>query len=341
MRKCLASLSVVTALCVSTCFAHAESVEEFYRGKTITSVVPFGPGGGYGIYNQIMARHLGRFIPGNPTIVAQYMPGAGGITANNYMFNVAKRDGLVMAMVSDSVALASVIDADKIRYKVNDFVWLGAIERVNNVTAVRADSGIKKLEDLKEKSIVLGGSGPGSPTSLLPALMRWLQNYNIKTVEGYEGINPMFIAMDRNEIAGMTVSWTIFKTLKKDWFETGYAVPIVQFGSKKEKDLPNIPLALDIAQTPEQKAVARFLASNVDVGRSFIFPPGVPEDRVNALRTAFDKMVLDPEFKDEITKAGFDLSPATGKEVQSAVAQATNLDDRMIKIIQSAIASGK
>lgn len=341
MRKCLASLSVVTALCVSTCIAHAESVEEFYRGKTITSVVPFGPGGGYGIYNQIMARHLGRFIPGNPTIVAQYMPGAGGITANNYMFNLAKRDGLVMAMVSDSVALASVIDADKIRYKVNDFVWLGAIERVNNVTAVRADSGIKKLEDLKEKSIVLGGSGPGSPTSLLPALMRWLQNYNIKTVEGYEGINPMFIAMDRNEIAGMTVSWTIFKTLKKDWFETGYAVPIVQFGSKKEKDLPNIPLALDIAQTTEQKAVARFLASNVDVGRSFIFPPGVPEDRVNALRTAFDKMVLDPEFKDEITKAGFDLSPATGKEVQSAVAQATNLDDRMIKIIQSAIASGK
>ena len=265
MRKCLTSLSVVTALCVSTCFAHAESVEEFYRGKTITSVVPFGPGGGYGIYNQIMARHLGRFIPGNPTIVAQYMPGAGGITANNYMFNLAKRDGLVMAMVSDSVALASVIDADKIRYKVNDFVWLGAIERVNNVTAVRADSGIKKLEDLKEKSIVLGGSGPGSPTSLLPALMRWLQNYNIKTVEGYEGINPMFIAMDRNEIAGMTVSWTIFKTLKKDWFETGYAVPIVQFGSKKEKDLPNIPLALDIAQTTEQKAVARFLASNVDV----------------------------------------------------------------------------
>jgi tripartite-type tricarboxylate transporter receptor subunit TctC len=269
------------------------------------------------------------------------MPGAGGITANNYMFNLAKRDGLVMAMVSDSVALASVIDADKIRYKVNDFIWLGAIERVNNVTAVRADSGVKKLDDLKQKSIVLGGSGPGSPTSLLPALMRWLQGYNIKTVEGYEGINPMFIAMDRNEIAGMTVSWTIFKTLKKEWFEKGFAIPIVQFGSKKEKDLPNVPLALDIAQTAEQKAVARFLASNVDVGRSFIFPPGVPEERVAALRTAFDKMVQDPEFREEITKAGFDLSPATGKEVQAAVAQATNLDDRMIKIIQSAIASGK
>ncbi len=341
MRKYVASLSLIVIALVMSASARAETIEEFYRGKTITSVVPFGPGGGYGIYNQIMARHLGRFIPGNPTIVAQYMPGAGGITANNYMFNLAKRDGLVMAMVSDSVALASVIDADKIRYKVNDFIWLGAIERVNNVIAVRSDSGVKTLEDLREKSIVLGGSGPGSPTSLLPSLMRWLQPYNMKVVEGYEGINPMFIAMDRNEIAGMTVSWTIFKTLRKAWFESGFAIPIVQFGSRKEKDLPNVPLAIDIAQTPEQKAVARFLASNVDVGRSFIFPPGVPQDRVEALRAAFDKMVEDPEFREEITKAGFDLSPATGKEVQAAVAQATNLDDRMIKIIQTAIGSAK
>ncbi len=341
MRNSIASLSLTVMLSVVPIPVSAETVADFFRGKTITSVVPFGPGGGYGIYNQIMARHLGRFIPGNPTIVAQYMPGAGGITASNYMFNVAKRDGLVMSMVSDSVALASVIDADKIRYKVNEFIWIGAIERVNNVTAVRADAGIKKLDDLKEKSVVLGGSGPGSPTSLLPALMRWLKNYNIKTVEGYEGINPMFAAMDRNEIAGMTVSWTIFKTLKKEWFEKGYAIPIVQFGSKKEKDLPSIPLALDIAQTPEQKSVARFLASNVDVGRSFIFPPGVAEDRVAAVRSAFDKMVQDSEFRAEITKAGFDLSPATGKEVQAAVAQATRLDERMIKIIQSAIASGK
>ena len=342
MHKSQLSLSLAIVIGV---FAHSpaksDPIEDFYRGKTITSIVPFGPGGGYGIYNQIMARHLGGFIPGKPNIVPQYMPGAGGIVASNYMYNVARRDGLTMAMVSDSVALASVIDADKIRYKVNDFIWIGAIERVNNVTAVRVDSGIAHLDDLKAKSIILGGSGPGSPTSLLPALMRWLQPYNIKVVEGYEGINPMFIAMERNEIAGMTVSWTIFKSLRKTWFESGFALPIVQFGSRKEPDLPNVPLAIDIAQTPEQKAVARFLASNVDVGRSFIFPPGVADDRVASVRAAFDKMVLDPKFKEEITKAGFDLSPATGKEVQEAVAQATALDEKMIKAIQTAIGSAK
>ena len=126
----------------------ADPVEEFYKGKTITSIVPFGPGGGYSIYNQIMARHLGKFIPGQPQIVAQHMPGAGGIVASNHVYNIAARDGLVMAMVSDSVALASVIDADRIKYKVNEFVWLGAIERVNNVMAVRADTDILPLANI-------------------------------------------------------------------------------------------------------------------------------------------------------------------------------------------------
>ena len=318
-----------------------DAVEKFYKGRTITSVVPFGAGGGYAIYNQIMARHLGKFIPGNPQIVPQYRPGAGGIVASNYLYNVAPRDGSMMAMVSDAVALASVIDADKAKYKVNEFIWLGAIERVNNVLAVRADSGVRAFKDLLATEVAVGGSGPGSPTSLLPALLRWLEPVKIKTIEGYDGINPMFIAIERNEIAGATVSWTIFKTLRKQWFDGGFLVPIVQFGSVKEKDLPNVPLAIEFTRTPEQKAVARFMASNVDVGRSFILPPGAPADRVQALRTAFDRMVKDAAFIDEITKAGFQLSPASGLEVQEAVAQATKLDAALTRIVQDTISRAK
>ncbi len=318
-----------------------DAVEKFYKGRTITSVVPFGPGGGYAIYNQIMARHLGRFIPGNPQIVPQYRPGAGGIVASNHLYTVAPRDGSVMAMVSDAVALASVIDADKIRYKVNEFIWLGAIERVNNVLAVRADSGVRALRDLLDKEIVVGGSGPGSPTSLLPALLRWLEPVKIKTIEGYDGINPMFIAIERNEIAGATVSWTIFKTLRKPWFDQGFLLPIVQFGSVKEQDLPHVPLAIELARTPEQRAVARFMASNVEVGRSFILPPEVPADRVAALRSAFDRMVKDETFVEEITKAGFQLSPASGAEVQEAVAQSTALDANLTRLIRDTISRTK
>jgi len=318
-----------------------DAVEKFYKGRTVNSVVPFGPGGGYATYSQIMARHLGKFIPGNPQIVLQYRPGAGGIVASNYVYNVAPRDGSIMAMVSDAVALASVIDADKTMYKVNEFIWLGAIERVNNVLAVRADTGVRDFRDLLEKEVAVGGSGPGSPTSLLPALLRWLEPVKIKTIEGYQGINPMFIAIERNEISGATVSWTIFKTLRKQWFDSGFLVPIVQFGSVKHKDLPNVPLAVDLARSPEQKSVARFMASNVDVGRSFILPPGVPAERVEALRTAFDRMVKDQAFIDEITKAGFELSPASGLEVQDAVAQATKLDAELARIIRDTISRTK
>jgi tripartite-type tricarboxylate transporter receptor subunit TctC len=327
---------IMLALTASNAVAN-DFVEKFYKGRTITSVVPFGPGGGYAIYNQIMARHLGKFIPGNPQIVAQYRPGAGGIVASNYVYNVAPRDGSVMAMVSDAVALASVIDADKTRYKVNEFIWLGAIERVNNVLAIRADTGVRRFPDLLDKEVAVGGSGPGSPTSLLPALLRWLEPVKIRTIEGYDGINPMFIAIERNEISGATVSWTIFKTLRKPWFDSGFLLPIVQFGSAKEPDLPNIPLAIDLAQSPQQRAIARFMASNVDVGRSFILPPEVPAERVQALRAAFDRMVKDSAFVEDITKAGFQLSPASGKEVQDAVAQATTLDSELTGIVRDTI----
>lgn len=318
----------------------SEAVEDFFRGRTITSIVPFGPGGGYAIYNQIMTRHLGRFLPGNPQIVPQYMPGAGGIVASNYVYNIARRDGSLMAMVSDAVALASVIDADKIKYKVNEFIWIGAIERVNNVLAARADTGARTFNDLLQKEVIVGASGPGSPTSLLPTLINWMQPTKIKIVEGYDGINPMFISIERSEISGATISWTIFKTLRKEWFDKGFLVPLVQFGSVKDNDLPDVPLALDLARTAEQRAVTRFMASNVDVGRSFILPPGVPAERVAAFRAAFDKMVKDPAFKEEITKAGFQLSPASGQDVQAAVAEATNLDESVVKLIRE-LASGR
>jgi tripartite-type tricarboxylate transporter receptor subunit TctC len=342
MRMCpMRALGLALAVVLWPQYAAANDVEQFYKGRTITSVVPFGPGGGYAIYSQIMARHLGKFIPGSPQIVLQYRPGAGGMVASNYVYNVAPRDGSVMAMVSDAVALAAVTDAEKAKYKVNEFIWLGAIERVNNVLAVRSDTGVRAFRDLLRTEVAVGGSGAGSPTSLLPALLRWLEPVKIKTIDGYTGINPMFIAIERNEIAGATVSWTIFKTLRRPWFESGFLTPIVQFGSVKEKDLPNVPLALELARTEEQRAVARFMASNVDVGRSFILPPGAPADRIQALRAAFDRMVKDPAFVEDITKAGFELSPASGAAVQQAVAQATKLDAGLTRIVQDMVSRAK
>ena len=340
LPRALASALLVALVPASDAIAD-DAIEKFYKGRTITSVVPFGPGGGYATYSQIMARHFGRHVPGHPQIVLQYRPGAGGIVASNYVYNSAPRDGSVMAMLSDSVALASVIEADRIKYKVNEFIWLGAIERVNNVLGVRADTGVRNVHDMLKTEVILGSSGAGSPTFLLPALLRWLMPVKIRTIEGFSGVNPILLAIERNEVAGVTVSWSIFKTLRKQWFENGFMVPVVQFGSDKEKDLPNVTLAIELAKTPQQKAVARFMASNVDVGRSFVVPPEVPAARVAALRAAFDRMVKDQAFIDEITKAGFDLSPASGQEVQNAVADATKLDPELTQIIRDTISKAK
>jgi tripartite-type tricarboxylate transporter receptor subunit TctC len=344
MRICVLR-AIGAALSFSFIFgSHAiadEAVEKFYKGKTIAAVVPFAAGGGYAIYNQIVTRHLGKYIPGNPQLVPQYRPGAGGIVAANYLYNSAPSDGTVIGMVSDSVALASVIDAEKIKYKVNEFVWLGAIERVNNVLGMRADIGVRGVKDMRAKEVILGSSGTGSPTYLLPALLSWLEPVKIRTIFGFAGVNPILLAIERNEIGGVTVSWTIFKSLRKQWFDSGYMLPIVQFGSVREKDLPNVPLAIDFAKTPQQQAVARFMASNVDVGRSFVVPPGVPAERVAALRAAFDKMVKDQAYIDEMIKAGFQPSPASGAEVQDAVAKATTLDANLTKTIRGMVAKSK
>lgn len=336
--------ALVVSLCsfaaVAPFRAAADPVADFYRGRTVTAVVPFGAGGGYALYTQLLSQHMPAFIPGKPTIVPQYMPGAGGIKATNYVYNVAPKDGSLISMVPDTVVLASVLQPKSIKFKVNEFIWLGTLERVNNILAVRADSGIRTFADLDKTEAVLGSTGRGSPTFLLPSLARWLTPAKIKIVQGYKGGREMFQAMETGELMGTTISWGVWKALKGAWFRDGSAVPIMQFGLRREADLPDVPLAVDYAKTPEQKTVARFMASNTEIGRSFVVPPGVADDKVAALRDAFDRMVRDPGFI-EAAKGKILLNPASGAEVQNVVAEASALDPKIADIVRTAIFGSK
>lgn len=334
-----AVLGLAAAVTAGT--VRADAIADFYKGKQVNVIVPFGAGGGYALYTQIVTRHLPKFVPGNPSMVPQYMPGAGGVKAANYVFSVAPKDGSLISMVSDSVVLAEVISPDSVRYRVNEFTWIGTMERVNNVLAVRADSGIRTVEDLMKQEAVMGSSGRGSPTYLLPSLARWLlPEHKIRIVTGYEGINAMFLAMEQGELSGVTVSWTVFKSLRGQWFKDGFANTVVQFGTRREPDLPDVPLALELAKTDEQKAVARFMASNAEIGRSFVVPPGVPDVRIEALRTAFDQMVKDPAFIEDAVKNGVQLTPATGAEVQQAVKDASDISPELAELVRTAIFGG-
>lgn len=324
IRALGAILTTMTALFGGT--ASAASGADYYKGRTVTVIVAFGAGGAYGLYTQLMAKHLPRFLPGNPTIIPQYMPGAGGIKASNYVYNVAVRNGSVMASLSDSLVITAVLRPERVKYDANKFTWIGAPVRMNNVLAMRSDTGLKNFDAITKKEAVLAATGLGSQATILPKMLAWLSPAKIKVVTGYKGSRGMLGAMERKEVQGMSLAWTSWKTLKGDWFKEGFAVPIVQFGLSSETDLRNVPLALDLARTPDEKAIVEFMSSTSQIGRSVLFPPTVPEDRIAAVRTAFDKMVKDPAYISDVTGRRAFLNPASGAEIQKAVAKAMAFD---------------
>lgn len=299
---------------------------DFYKGKKLTVIVAFGAGGAYGLYTQLMAKHLPRFLPGKPTIIPQYMPGAGGIKASNYVYNVAARNGLVMSSLSDSVVITAVLRPERIKYKANEFTWIGAPVRMNNVLAMRRDSGLTSFDAITRKEAVLAATGLGSQATILPKMLAWLSPAKIKVVTGYKGSRGMLGAMERKEVQGMSLAWTSWKTLKGGWFKDGSAVPIVQFGLSPEADLQNVPLALDLARSADEKAIVKFMSSTSQIGRSVQFPPKVPSDRIVAIRAAFDRMVKDPAYVSDVTKRNAFLNPASGAVIQKAVAEAMKFD---------------
>ena len=231
-----------------------------------------------------------------------------------------------MASLSDSLVITAVLRPERIKYDANQFTWVGAPVRMNNVLAMRSDSGRTSFEAITKKEAVLAATGQGSQATILPKMLAWLSPAKIKVVTGYKGSRGMLGAMERNEVQGMSLAWTSWKTLKGDWFKDGMAVPIVQFGLAPEKDLMNVPLALNLARTVEEKAIVAFMSSTSQIGRSVLFPPKVPKSEINQARAAFNRMVKDPAYISDVTGRRAFLNPATGAEIQKAVAAAMAFD---------------
>lgn len=316
--------------------ARADSAADYYKGRTVTVVVSFDAAGAYGLYTQLLTRHLTKFVPGNPTFVPNYMPGAGGIKATNYLYNVAPKDGSAIGIPPDTLVLSNVLTPDKVKFKASDFRWIGAVVRANNVLVMRSDA-VKSIEDVTKKRTIVGGAGPGAPSVMLPQLLRWMTSADMKVVSGYKGSGDIMIAIERGELQGAVFGWTSWKSLRGNWLQSGWAVPIVQFGVEKESDLPNIPLAHEIAKTDDVRKVVAFMSSSGAIGRSYVTPPKVPDDRLAALRAAFDKMVKDPEFLDDAKKRKAEVIPATGAWVQEKVEAAMQIDAALAETARKAV----
>ena len=315
--------------------AQAQSAADFYKGKTLRIVFGYGVGGTYGKYSQLIAQYLAPHV-GAEKIITQSMPGAGGIKASNYMFNVAPKDGTTLFMPSDTIIISQLLQPKAVKYNAPDFTWLGAVIQSNSVIVLRADAGIEKVDDLRSKQIIMGSTGKGSQTFLMPMLANGVFGAKFKIVSGYKGSRKAQLAMEQGEVQGISLTWLSWKSAKESWFKKGFAKPIVQIGTAKEQDLPDVPMLSDLV-SGEDKKIVNFMATMGPIGRGLAAPPGVPRDRIDFLRQAFLKAVADPAMKADAEKRKLRIGAATGDEIQSIVGNSMDVSEPTLQRARSII----
>lgn len=318
----------------------AQPVEEFYKGKTIELFIGYTPGGGYDAYGRLVARHLGKYVPGNPSVLPRNMPGGGSRNAAAYIFSVAAKNGLALGLVDQSLVLQQALADPTITFDFRKVNFIGNAASDNNMVALWHTKGIKTVEDAKRIESVIGSTGPNT-TFLIPQTMNVVLGTKFKIVPGYPGANEMNLAQERGEIDGQgSKPWGSWKSTKGDWVRDGKVVFIAQVGLTKAPDLPNVPLLVDMATNKEDRELLKLLSAPSTVGRPFFTSPEVPQDRVKALRAAFDKAMKDAELIAEAKKQTLDLNPSSGEELEKVVldilATPKAIADRLAQIIKSA-----
>ena len=329
----LAALGVVAA----THAASAQSPAEFYAGKTVTIVVGSDVGGGYDTNARLLGRHIGKFIPGNPTVIVQNRPGAGSITAANYIYSAAPKDGTTIGMVQRGIPLFKLTGQPGVQYDPEKYTWIGNMSSEAGVAMVWHTSPVQKTDDLFSKEVVVGGSGSGAENETGPRLLNAILGTKFKLVSGYKSQTEALLAMERGEIAGIgSMSWPTLKTNRAEDYKNGKIRVLLQSGLKRDKDLPNVPLSLDLAKTPADRQALEFYFTQNTVARPIMAPPGMPADRVKALRDAVVAMGKDKDFQEDAAKIGLDSDIMPGEEVQRIVEQLVKTPADVVKRVGDA-----
>ncbi|HKA81560.1 MAG TPA: hypothetical protein VKD43_16095, partial [Xanthobacteraceae bacterium] len=288
--------SVISAAVLAVQLAHAAGPEDFYKGKTVSLVIGYSVGGGYDAYGRLVARHLGKHIPGNPGVVAQNMTGAGSLKAATYIYSVAPKDGSVIGTFSRSQGIAPLLG--KAEFDSTKFTWLGSVTDEVSLCVTRHDSAVKTWQDALARETTFGGEGAGSDPNIFALLYRNVFGARIKIVTGYPGTNEIQLATERGEVDGLCgLSWSTLKGRYPHWLAKDKKANIlVQAGIKKQADLPDVPSATELAKTPEQTQILNLVLIGQAMARPFAAPPGIPADRKAALIAAFDRTTKDPDF---------------------------------------------
>ena len=296
--------------------------EDFYRGKTVRVIVGGSAGGGFDIYTRAMARHMGKHIPGHPFLIVENMPGAGTLIAAKYVHSSAKPDGLSIGMFNGGLILGRAIGMKGIDFDMRELEYLGVPVQDNTVCALRKESGVTNMEQwmASKTPLKLGGLSPGNSTSDVARIIQSALNLPVQLVEGYKGTNEVRLAADAGEIHGACWAWETLKTAWAKAIAAGEVNVVLQVTAKKLADLPNVPLALELAKTEEAKLLLR--AGAIDpaaIVRVYVTTPRIAKERLQILRDAFAKTLIDPEFTAEAKKANLDINPLSGDEVKKLV----------------------
>jgi tripartite-type tricarboxylate transporter receptor subunit TctC len=328
----------------------AQAQEDFYKGKQITILVGYPTGGGYDAYARLLARHLGRFVPGNPSVIVQNMPGAGSLRAVNYLYNVAPKDGTVIATFGSSMPMRALLGGNpSVQFDARKLTWLGSSSTLASdayVLVIRADGPVKTIEDARRKGgklLVLGASGPGSNSYDVPIILRDTIGLQYKMVTGYRGSSGLFLAMERGEIQGRTVNLTGIEAGRPNWLkpDSGYKI-LVQFGRKtRVSSLPNVPTARELALDSSALALIKLTEIPFEMARPFAAPPGVPAERAKALQTAFRDVQRDPQYLAEAKKMSLDISPIGPAEISEALVSIEKADPKHLDYLRKLYARAK
>ena len=316
----------------------ADAISDFYNGREVRLLIGYSAGGGYDTYARVLARHLGKHIPGNPTVVPQNMPGAGSLTLTNYLYNAAAKDGSVIGTIARGMAMEPLLSGQGTRFDASEFSWIGSLNHEVSVCVSWHTSDVKTMQDLQTRQLIVGGTGAAAGTDTFPIVFSNLFGANIKLISGYPGGNDVLLAMERGEVDGRCGwSWSTVVSTRPEWIAEGKLNILVQVALEKHPDLPDVPLVTEFADSEDELMALELIFARQVMGRPYLAPPGIPLERHEALRRAFDATTRDAEFRAEAARLQLELNPVSGEEIDALITRTYGASENAIRLATDAI----
>lgn len=320
VARCAAVLGLTVTVAAAT-VAQAQSPADFYKGRTVEMYIGYSVGGGYDLYARVIARHLGKHIPGNPTVIPKNMEGAGSLRLANWLYRVAPKDGSVLGTIGRGTGFDPLLGVDT-QFEGPKFTWIGSANNEVSVCVAWHTTGITRFDELFTKTMTVGGTGVSADTDQFPKVSNAVLGTKMKIVSGYPGGNDVVLAMERGEVQGRCGwSWSSVKSTHGAWVTEKKINVLAQIALDKHPDLPDVPLMADFAKSDEQRQILRLIFARQVMGRPYLAPPGIPADRAAALRQAFMETVTDKDFLADAEKSQMEVTPVSGADLQKLVTE--------------------